>query len=439
MSPTREKRTPDPRLAAIKILGQVIPADGQGRSLREALSQAPALPPSHNGLMRDISFGVCRHLRPLNHWLNGQLSKPLKANAQDVRLLLLAGIYELWWSDRPAHAIVNAYPELCRKLKAPWASGLCNAILRKASQVDAASALDEAKPAIRFSLPDWLWQQWQQDWPAHANDMAAASLLPPPMTLRVNRQQQTRQAALEALDGEGVAGQLTPFSIYLQPPRPVQQLPHFASGALSVQDEAAQLPVELLDAPATGRILDACAAPGGKTGQLCEKFPAASVTALELSAKRLARVAENLQRLGVSAELLNGDVTTPAAWWDGRPFDAILLDAPCSASGILRRQPDSKWHRKRGDIPVLVDLQARMLDALWPMLTPGGMLVYATCSVLRQENDQQVAAFLARTDDAVDVTATPENAANVAAGWQLLPQDNGPDGFYVACLRKASS
>ncbi|MDX1804214.1 MAG: 16S rRNA (cytosine(967)-C(5))-methyltransferase RsmB [Alcanivorax sp.] len=428
------KPTPsNPRLAAVRALDRVLPGQGDGESLREVLRDFP-LQGADRGLMRDLCFGVCRYLRPLNHWLNQQLAKPLKPSAQPVRLALLAGLYELWFSERPAHAVVNAYPELCRKLKAPWASGLTNALLRKASQLDAASALADLPDAVRFSLPGWLWKQWQQDWPRQAQALAAASLQAPPFTLRVNRRQHGRNHWLSELD-DARAGQLTPFSLYL-PPRPVEQLPGFADGALSVQDEAAQLPAELLQSPPGGRILDACAAPGGKTGQLAEKFPGAQLVALELEPKRLARVADNLNRLGSQAELIRGDACQPDAWWDGTAFDAILLDAPCSATGILRRQPDIKWHRKRDDIDALADLQARMLDALWPLLKPGGMLVYATCSVLRRENDKQVAAFLARQPRARDVTPRPEQATIVDAGWQLLPQHQGPDGFFVACLRK---
>ena len=427
--------TPDPRLSAVRALNRVLPGKGDGESLREVLRDFP-LQGSDGGQMRDICFGVCRHLRPLNHWLNQQLSEPLKPSAQPVRLALLAGLYELWFSERPAHAIVNAYPQLCRKLKAPWAAGLSNAVLRKASQITVEQALADAPANIQLSLPDWLFKRWQHDWPANADAMARANLYAPPFTLRVNRQQQQRADALSAL-GEGArAGNVAPYSIYLQPARPVLQLPGFEQGALSVQDEAAQLPVEQLAAPDGGRVLDACAAPGGKTGQILEAFPGARVTALDLSARRLDRVRNALRRIGAEAELVQGDAAEPAAWWDGEPFDAILLDAPCSASGILRRQPDVKWHRRRTDLPPLVDLQARMLDALWPLLRPGGRLVYATCSVLRDENDRQIADFLARTDDAEDRTERPADAAPVAAGWQLLTRDNGPDGFYLACLHK---
>lgn len=431
-------KAPNPRLAAIHALERVLPGHGDGASLREVLAQG--VPEgAAGGLMRDLCFGVCRYLRPLNQWLNEQLDKPLKAKAQRVRLALLCGLYELWFSDRPAHAVVNAYPELCRQLKAGWASGLSNALLRKATALDAEQAFADYSPAVRFSLPGWLWKQYQEDWPEQAESLAQASLSTPPFSLRVNRRQHSREQAAKTL-GEGAKmGQLSPWCLYLSPPRPVARLPGFASGAYSVQDEAAQLPVEQLAVPAGGRALDACAAPGGKTGQILEAFPDAQVTALDLSPRRLKRVADTLRRLSVSADLVQGDAAAPREWWDGQLFDAILLDAPCSATGILRRQPDAKWHRRRTDLPPLVDLQACMLDALWPLVRPGGRLVYATCSVIRDENDQQVANFLARTADAEDVTLRPPEAVKVAAGWQLLPQDHGPDGFYLACLHKSAA
>lgn len=431
-------RAPDPRLAAVRILNRVLPGAGDGASLREMLRAQP-LEGQAGGLMRDLCFGVCRHLRPLNQWLNQQLQKPLKASAQPVRLALLCGLYELWFSDRPAHAVVNAYPDLCRNLQADWASGLVNALLRKASRTTAGQAFADYDDAVRLALPGWLWRRWREDWPTQARALAGASLAPPPFTLRVNRRRLSREQALVAL-GEGArAGELAPWSLYLTPPRPVAALPGFQQGDFSVQDEAAQLPAEYLDPPTHGRVLDACAAPGGKTGQISEAWPDARITALDLADTRLAQVADTLKRLGAHADLRQGDASAPRTWWDGIPFDAILLDAPCSATGILRRQPDVKWHRRRDDLPVLVDLQARMLDALWPLLRPGGRLVYATCSVIRAENDLQVAAFLARTSDAVDQTPRPSDAPEVAAGWQLLPTENGPDGFYLACLRKRES
>ncbi|MCU5782068.1 tRNA and rRNA cytosine-C5-methylase [Alcanivorax balearicus MACL04] len=426
---------PNPRLVAVRALNRVLPGSGDGASLREVL-RAQALDGAAGGLMRDLCFGVCRYLRPLNHWLNQQLSKPLKPSAQPVRLALLCGLYELWFSDRADHAVVNAYPDLCRKLKAGWASGLANAVLRKASRIDAATAFADYPDAVRWSLPDWLWQQWQSDWPDQAAAMAEASLTPPPLTLRVNQRHHDRDHWLTQFGDEARAGALSPWALYLSPPRPVTSLPGFTEGELTVQDEAAQLPVTLMAVPDGARVLDACAAPGGKTGQLAEAFPGARLVALDVSEPRLRQVREALKRLGAEATVLQGDAAEPQSWWDGEPFDTILLDAPCSATGILRRQPDVKWHRRRQDLPALVDLQARMLDALWPLLRPGGTLVYATCSVLRAENDQQISAFLERTEDATEDTPGIGDPSPASRGWQLLPRDQGPDGFYLARLRK---
>lgn len=425
---------PDPRREAVRALLRVLPGRGDGASLREVLRAHP-LEGAAGGLMRDLCFGVCRHLRPLNQWLNDQLQKPLRPEAQAVRLALLCGLYELWFTRRPAHAVANAYPDLCRRLQAAWATGLVNALLRKAASTGAEVAFADYDPAVRYSLPGWLWKQWQQDWPRQAETLARASLAPPPFALRVNRRQHSREAALAVL-GEGArAGNEAPWCVYLTPPRPVTALPGFAQGAFSVQDEAAQLPVELLALPPGGRVLDACAAPGGKTGQISEAWPDAAITALDVSPTRLRQVGETLQRLGARAELKVGDAADPAPWWDGEFFDAILLDAPCSATGILRRQPDVKWHRRRDDLDTLTQLQARMLDALWPLLRPGGRLVYATCSVLRAENDQQIRAFLARTAEAREVG--PRSTAT-EAGRQLLPRDDGTDGFFLACLCKTA-
>lgn len=435
----------DTRLLAVQILKDVLPADGNGRSLREVLAspQRAALNPAERGLLTDLCFGVSRHYRFLDHWLGRQLQKPLKASARPVQLALLCGLYELWFTERAQHAVVNAYPDLCRQLKAPWAAGLTNAVLRKATREDPAALAETLPPPLRYSLPDWLWQQWQQDWGDQAQALAAASLQQPPLTLRVNRQQLTRDAALESLATAGIDAQpvaIAPFAITLQNPVPVQQLPGFGDGALSVQDAAAQLPAELIEVPANGRLLDACAAPGGKTGQLAERFPDATLVALDNDASRLRRVTDNLTRLGLAAQLIEGDASTPEPWWDGELFDAILLDAPCSATGILRRQPDVKWHRRPDDLTALVSLQARMLDALWPLIRPGGMLVYATCSLLDQENAAQISAFLTRHSDARDDTPPGTGSVPVSAGAQLFPPTPAGagqhDGFYMARLRK---
>ncbi|MFN3713572.1 MAG: 16S rRNA (cytosine(967)-C(5))-methyltransferase RsmB [Alcanivoracaceae bacterium] len=423
------------RLLAVRSLMKVLPADGGGQSLRDVLANQLVLLAAERGLLADLLFGVCRHYRLLDEWLNGQMDKPLKGSARAVRLALLCGIHELWFSERPAHAIVNAWPDICRALNAPWAAGLCNAVLRKASRTNAAEVSRHLDVPLRCSLPDWLWARLDQAWPDQANAIAEAALTAPPLTVRLSDDR-----AAVALQEDGVtvrAGVLAPQAAYLSPARPVHALPGFAEGWLSVQDEAAQLPALLMEAPADGRILDACAAPGGKTGQLAERFPEATLLALDIDASRLKRVQDNLDRLHRHASLIAGDAANPARWWDNQPFDAVLLDAPCSATGILRRQPDLKWHRRDSDIVTLCGLQARILDAIWPLVRPGGMLVYSTCSILPEENAGQVAAFLARHGDAREDTPIEARSVVTAHGCQLLPVVDGPDGFFFARLRKA--
>ena len=423
------------RLLAVRGLLKVLPAEGGGKSLREVLAEQPVLLAAERGLLADLMFGVCRHQRLLDHWLNQQMDKPLKSSAKAVRLALLCGIYELWFTERPQHAVVNAWPDVCRALHAPWAAGLCNALMRKASRTSAAEVGRHLDIPLRCSLPDWLWQRLDQAWPEQANDIAEAALLPPPFTVRLS-DPSIEQALCE--DGFDVRrGALAPQSAYLSPARPVLMVPGFKEGLLSVQDEAAQLPALLIEAPKGGRILDACAAPGGKTGQLAEYFPDAELVALDIDATRLKRVRDNLQRLNRSASLLTGDAGNPEKWWDGQLFDAVLLDAPCSATGILRRQPDLKWHRRDSDIEALCGLQARILDAIWPLVRPGGVLVYATCSILPQENAGQVEAFLARHGDAREDTPVEARSVITTHGCQLLPVADGPDGFFYARLRKA--
>lgn len=431
------------RRQAVRTLEAVLPARGQGESLRAALAGARrGLEPAEQGLMADLCFGVCRHYRLLEHWLHQHLKKPLKPSARAVELALLAGLYELWFTERAHHAVVNSWPDVCRKLKAPWASGLSNALLRKASRLDIAALAAEWPPAIRYSVPDWLYRHWQRDWPEQAQELARVSATTAPLVLRCNPRRTSvgelgdclREQGFQVRESEAVAGALS-----VRPARPVEQLPGFAQGWFAVQDEAAQRPAMLVEAPSGARLLDACAAPGGKTGQLAERFPDAQLQALEVDGRRLRRIGENLERLGHEATLLEGDATRPSCWWDGRPFDAILLDAPCSATGILRRQPDSKWHRRDGDLKTLCGLQADMLAALWPLVKPGGMLVYATCSVLKMENGEQVEAFLATHPDARDDTPGVEGAMAASPGCQLLPKEDGHDGFFFARLRKDGS
>ena len=429
------------RRRAVRVLVAVLPARGGGESLRAVLArERPGLSPADQGLMADLAFGVCRHYRLLEYWLHAHMKKPLKAGARPVELALMAGLYEVWFTERAHHAVLNAWPEVCRALKAPWATGLCNALLRKASSQDPEAFRADLSPAIRYSVPDWLWDRLQTDWPEQAQELLARSNDAPPLAVRVNRQRTSREAVTARLEEAGFQirpGEMSPDCLYIEPARPVDQLPGFAEGLFSVQDEAAQLPGTLMDAPADGRILDACAAPGGKTAQLAERFPQAWITALEADAERLPRIQQNLERLALAAELVHGDATRTNDWWDGEAFDAILVDAPCTASGILRRQPDSKWHRRPADLDELVRLQGEILVALWPLVKPGGVLVYATCSILKSENEEQVQHFLAGHADARDDTPERAEALPSRAGCQLPPAQGAQDGFFFARLCKS--
>lgn len=433
---------PNPRLAAIRVLTQVLPARGNGVSLRAALEpqRQQFTNAQQKGLLADICFGVCRQYDLINYWLQEQLSTPIKASAWPIHMTLIAGIYELWFTDRPAHAIVNTYPDLCRQQRAKWAVGLTNAVLRKASSLDVNTWRKGQIPPIRYSLPGWLWQQWRRQWgEEQALTIAQASNSQAPLTLRFNPTQHNNESALATLAKAGIAatpGALSPQALYLQEAVNVEHIPGFAQGAFSVQDEAAQLPALLLDAPAQGHILDACAAPGGKTGQIAERFPQATLTAIDSESSRLPRVHANLARLHAQATVLCADASQPGTWHSGPLYDAILLDAPCSATGILRRQPDVKWHRRPTDINALAKLQTKLLTALWPLLAPGGVLVYATCSVLQQENEVQIQRFLDHHPEAQEDTPQRFNQAGARIGAQLLPQVGLHDGFYIARLRK---
>lgn len=434
--------TNNPRLSAIGVLAKVITPKGQGQSLRSALEEPreQLKTAQDKGLFTDISYGVCRHYDLLNHWLSEQLDKPIKPSAWPVKMALLAGIYELWFSTRPAHAIVSQYPDICRQLKANWAAGLCNAVLRKASKLNVQEWREQQIPQINYSMPGWLWQQWRRQWGEEtAIHIAQASCEQAPLTLRFNALHYDQASALSVLAESGIkaeAGKHSPQAIYLLEPCPVNLIPGFNDGHFSVQDEAAQLASLLMDSPSEGRILDACAAPGGKTGHLTELFPQATLIAVDSEANRLDKIHQNLSRLGVTATVLCADASQPSEWHDGKLFDAILLDAPCSATGILRRQPDVKWHRRPQDIEALVTLQRELLSALWALLTPGGTLVYATCSILQQENHEQIQWFLDQHPEAHEDTPSVYNLAGAVVGAQLLPQQHGPDGFYLARLRK---
>jgi len=432
-----------PRAAAARAVRAVLE---QGRSLSDCLPPLlDALPVRDRGLAQELAYGTLRWYRRLDALLDTFLDKPLKRKDGDLRALLLVGLYQLLYLDTPAHAAVNETVAAVPGSKR-WARGLVNGVLRSAQrEADARlEALDD-NAGVRLSHPDWLLEAWRRDWgDALAERIAAANNARPPMVLRVNRRRMSRDDYLARLVVAGIEARALPEpdAVQLARPLPVAELPGFAEGEVSVQDAAAQWAAELLE-PAPGqRVLDACAAPGGKTAHIAEREPGlAALVALDVDAERLGRVRDNLQRLGLVADCVQGDAAQPGDWWDGQPFDRILLDAPCSATGVIRRHPDIKWLRRASDIEALARTQAVMLDALWPLLAPGGMLLYATCSTLRSEDDCQLTAFLDRTPAARIRPVGQPAEAEVTQGWQLLPGEGlppGHDGFYYARLERES-
>ena len=432
----------NPRLAAAKALTAVL--NGKA-SLNSSLPlQLDKVEVRDRGLTQDLAFGTARWQPRLSALANKLLQKPFKAADADVEALLLVGLYQLLYTRIPAHAAIGETVGCADKLKKPWAKGLLNAVLRNAQRESEALLAElEHDPVVRTAHPRWLQKSLKAFWPQQWEAICAANNAHPPMILRVNRRHHSRDAYLQLLIEAGIEAQPCAFSqdgIVLAEACDVRNLPGFAEGWISVQDEAAQLAADLLDLAPGQRVLDACCAPGGKTCHILEVEPQlAGVVAVDLEAKRLVRVRENLERLGLSAELIAADGRETATWWDGKPFQRILLDAPCSATGVIRRHPDIKLTRQPDDIPALAALQGELLDAMWPTLEVGGILLYATCSTLPTENTEVIEAFLARTPGARELDIAGEFGIKQPHGRQLLAQEGGHDGFYYAKLIKIAA
>ncbi|MBD8594458.1 16S rRNA (cytosine(967)-C(5))-methyltransferase RsmB [Pseudomonas sp. CFBP 8758] len=432
----------NPRLAAARALAAVLNGKASlNSSLPRELDKVEA---RDRGLTQDLAFGTARWQPRLDALAERLLQKPFKAADADVHGLLLIGLYQLLYTRIPAHAAIGETVGCADKLKKPWAKALLNAVLRRAQRESEAILAElERDPVVRTAHPRWLQKSLKAFWPEQWEAICAANNAHPPMILRVNRRHQPRDAYLGLLAEQGVAAQACVYSrdgIVLAEACDVRGLPGFSEGWISVQDEAAQLAAELLDLAPGQRVLDACCAPGGKTCHILEAEPAlATVVAVDLEEKRLVRVRENLQRLGLQAQLIAADGRDTQAWWDGQPFQRILLDAPCSATGVIRRHPDIKLTRQPDDIPALAVLQGQLLDALWPTLEVGGVLLYATCSTLPTENTEVIEAFLARTPGARELDLATSAGIKQAHGRQLLAQEGGHDGFYYAKLIKIAA
>jgi len=413
----------------------------RGASLREAMERhAPKLPdPRDRALLMALVSDGARWWPRYDAALDRLLDRPLRRKEPVVHALLVLGLVQLEVLELAEYAAVAATVEAVRALKRPQLAGLVNAVLRRWQRERAThlAALD-ARPETRHAHPRWLAEAIARDWPAQAEAVMAADNCEPPLMLRANRRRGRRDALVERLRADGQTAEAHAWladAVVLPHSTDVTRLPGFAEGLFAVQDGAAQVAADLADARDGQRVLDACAAPGGKACHLLERADVA-LTALEFEPKRAGRIHQNLARLHLQADVRTGDAGEPAAWWDGRPFDRILVDAPCSASGVLRRRPDVRLHRREDDIPALVAQQRRILAALWPLLAPGGRLVYITCSLLRAENEAVVAPFLAAHRDAQAVPFTLPVGRAAAVGWQILPGDGDLDGMYYAVLEK---
>jgi len=437
----------NPRLAAAKALTAVL--NGKA-SLNSSLPiQLDKVEARDRGFTQDLAFGTARWQPRLSALAAKLLQKPFKAADADVEALLLVGLYQLLYTRVPAHAAIGETVGCADKLKKPWAKALLNAVLRRA-QRESETLLAELEhdPVVRTAHPRWLQKSLKAFWPEQWEAICAANNAHPPMILRVNRRHHSRDAYLKLLSEAGVAAKACVYSqdgIVLDEALDIRSLPGFAEGWISVQDEAAQLAAELLELAPGQRVLDACCAPGGKTCHILEVQPAlAGVVAVALEAKRLVRVRETLDRLGLDAQLIAADGRDTQAWWDGKPFQRILLDAPCSATGVIRRHPDIKLTRQPEDIAALAQLQGELLDAMWQALEVGGILLYATCSTLPTENTEVIEAFLARTPGARELDiggqlGQPAAGLKQPHGRQLLAQEGGHDGFYYAKLIKIAA
>ncbi len=414
----------------IKVFNDKIP-------LSHSLTAAAALSP----LSKELCFGICRHYFRLEAMASLLLKK--RPKTLDVWLSLLMGLYQLHYLRTPDYAVVMETVALLEHIKKPWAKGLVNAVLRTfcREQEKRLASLQENEAFIH-GHPTWFINRLKIAYPTHWQSILQANDTHPPMSLRINAKQGTLTTYLARLEAAGIAAQKLPFAsqgIVLTTPCDVHELPGFAEGFLSVQDEAAQLAVSLLALKPGLRLLDACAAPGGKTCHILEtEAGLTACVALDIDNKRLHRVKDNLNRLQLQATLLKGDALNPSAWWDGKPYDRILLDAPCSATGVIRRHPDIKCLRTPDEITAITTLQRDLLQTLWPILAPGGLMVYATCSIMPEENEEQIAHFIAKHPDCEIMTTKQPWGRNTGHGWQIMPGDHNMDGFFYSVLTKIS-
>lgn len=427
------KKTLNLRSIAAQTVEQVVE---QGQSLSQVLpAMQLKVAEKDRALLQALCFGVLRTLPQLEWFVQQLMSRPMVGKQRTVHYLILVGLYQLLYTRIPPHAALAETVEGAVVIKRHAFKGVINGVLRQFQRQQDALVAAAGKDESHYLHPKWLLQRLKKAWPTQWQAVVDANNQPPPMWLRVNRLHNTREEWLKLLEESGLNGQISPMypdAVLLETPVPVNLLPGFDKGWVTVQDASAQGCVDLLDPKEGEFILDLCAAPGGKTTHILERAPKAKVMAVDVDGQRIKRIHENLERLHMQAEVKQGDGRHPEQWCEGAKFDRILLDAPCSATGVIRRHPDIKWLRRDRDIPELVTLQKEIIEAIWPYLKSGGTLLYATCSVLPEENSEQIRAFLDQHADAKLV----ETGDLKTPGLQNLPLVDGGDGFFYAKLIK---
>ena len=426
-----------PRIAAAITISQLLKQQGSLSSLLP--QQVIPFTARDTSFIKELCYGCCRWHPLLECLLDQLLKTPIKEKDTDIKAILLLGLYQLQFLRTAGHAAVNESVNAVGFFKKHWAKKLVNGVLRQ-YQRNQEKLFSQALAQQTHSHPQWLHDAITSAWPMQAEAIFAANNQHPPLTLRVNLQHCAVNDYIATLADAGLDATLThhsPQGINLRKAQAVERLPLFNEGAISVQDEAAQLAAHLLQLEPGLRVLDACCAPGGKTCHIGELQPQLSaLVAVDVEQRRLHKVRENLKRLSINADILCGDATQPQQWWDGKPFDRILLDAPCSASGIIRRQPDIKLLRRPEDVHKLASLQRRLLNALWPLLTEGGILLYVTCSILPQENISVIEQFAEEQAGVIHQPIQANWGVEQAYGRQLFPTKNSHDGFFYAKLKK---
>lgn len=433
---SENKSKVDGRFIAIKVLSRVMQ---KGESLSTAIpKEIKNLDERDRPLAQALVYGVLRWRWQLDSILSKYIKKPLRSKDQDVHIILMLGVFQLLWMRTPDYAVVDAAVESSLKIKKKWAKGFINAILRQIIRERDDITYKETEEA-EFSHPQWLIDFIKNDWPDDWKKILTQANEEAPMTLRIDTQQTSLVDYMPLLNEVELDAQViesVPTALVLEHAADVFRLPGFEEGKVSVQDGAAQLAAHLIQLQPEQKVLDACAAPGGKTAHMLQTEPTIKVDAVDISELRLERVEENLQRLNVAANLITSDISQPDEWWDGEQYDRILLDAPCSATGVIRRHPDIKSLRWDTDIADLAATQHDILDAIWRLLKPGGLLLYATCSILKAENEEQMLAFLQRTDNAEEIKIEAGWGREQKVGRQILTGDEQMDGFYYALIKK---